>query len=230
MEESETLQQIKEISEELLQKCKHLAKWISTSAQELHKKFQNEKQQIARKQELLEATIIQLKEENAHLLDERQRLALETETEQLELEKLKEEQKTLEKRVAASKKKSDILVENITMQSTSVLKLRRVLHQEEQKAEDEAKKAYTKIEQYKEGLGMRIEPQNLGSVSFIFKVGEKEHFFTIETGDTYTIHKASIEEKKYAEAFQELKESQDLFAFIKEMRNLFTAKEKENSK
>ncbi|KAI5191802.1 hypothetical protein NECID01_1647 [Nematocida sp. AWRm77] len=228
MSETDTLAQIKKVSEEIVSQCKGLSKWIVSSAQEVQRENQIRKQEVVRKQELLQSTIEQLKEENTKLLEERQRLALETESGEEEVRKLKERQAQIEQRISLSKAKSQGLSTSLSTQSSELTRLRKTLQQEQDKTEQEVEQAHKKIKWYKETLGMEILPVGNGCVEFIFMCGQKKHFFSIELSDTYIIHKCSLAESKYTDALSNLQSTQDLFVFIRQMKELFVQAEKEN--
>lgn len=232
MAETEALTSIKSLAEGITQQCRSMVKKITSSINEAKAKVSAEKHQIERRKTLLQSTIEQLKERNSMLLEERQNLALETEAEQAEMQKLREEQIQIEKRLATSKAKGAKLQQGISAQEAAISAIRKELEQQEKKENKEAIKAQERISYYKEQLGLQIKPMSTGAVNFTFTIEQDkkytiEHFFVIEIGSTYVIHKCSIEEKKYAPLLQSLKETQDLFAFIKEMGELFTREERE---
>ncbi|KAI5185620.1 hypothetical protein NEHOM01_0946 [Nematocida homosporus] len=228
MKETEVLEAIKSVSEEIVMQCKVMSKWVVSTAHAAQRKIQKDKQEILRKQELLEATISQLKEENSKLLDDRQKLALETESEQVEIERLKEEQQAIEGRLSQTKDKLKCLQQVYAQQLSATNRLRRELQQDEVLAEKNLLKAEERIKQYQARLGFSIEPLSIGSVNFVFNFSSRLYAFAIEMGDTYIIHKASVEEEKYAPLLEELNQTQDLYAFIRGMRSLFAAEDKEN--
>jgi len=228
MSDPDTLADIRKISEEIVQQSKDLGKWLLSAVNETQRKYQREKQQIQRRQELLQATVAQLKEENTKLLEERQSLALETESEAEEIQKLKQEQISIEKRTAISKTKHQSVQNALLSQTSQLTRLRKLLKQEEERSEKEIEDTAEKIRYYKKKLNLEIVPAGGGCVSFIFSLENSRHFFSIELSDTYIIHKASIEEKRYEEALAELQNTQDLFEFIRQIKYLFLQAEKEN--
>jgi len=212
------------------QKAKEIGKWIASAAQETQRKYKKEKQDIARKREMMQSTIAQLKEENARLLEERQRLALETEKEEEEIQSIKNEQAAIHKRVQSAKAKYSTVQSTLHAQSSELVHLRKTLKQEEEQAEKEAEEAEQKIKYYEQKQLLQITPTAGGCVSFVFDVYGTQHHFSIELNDTYVIHKASIEEKKYKKILDELQHTQDLFEFIKQMKGVFVQHEKERKK
>lgn len=215
------LQKIKELSDEVAEKCKALSKWIVSSALETKRKYNQEKQQTERKQDLLQATIHQLKEENTRLLDERQSLALETETEAEEIKKAKEEQLSLEARVASAKKKAFAASQELQAIDSEIQQLEKRIAQEQEKEKRETKQALSRIEHYKKALGMSIQPTKTGAVEFLFVTPHGNHSFLIEINAAYVIHRATVTQSAYAKELEELNRSQDLFLFIRKMRDIF---------
>ncbi|KAI5181346.1 hypothetical protein NEOKW01_1540 [Nematocida sp. AWRm80] len=219
--DTNALLNIKKISEEIVSQAKDLSQWITSVSHETQRKYQREKQQTVRKQELLESTIAQLKEENTRLLEERQALALKSEEDQKEVSRLKDEQQKIELCHTNIKTKVSTLSQAITQTTNEIHRLRRTLEQQESKIDKETKKTLEKIEYYKNKLQMFITPVNDGQVTFLFTINTNQYQFTIELNDSYIIHKCSVEDNKYTEALNTLKETGDVFRFIKEMRDIF---------
>ncbi|OAG31800.1 hypothetical protein NEDG_00275 [Nematocida displodere] len=223
MLETDALQRVKKVSEEIVEGCKTLSKWTASAAYETQRKYQNEKQQISRKQELLQSTVLQLKEENARLLEERQTLALETENEAAEVQRLREEQISIEQRLAVSKAKAHAMAQQLQTESSELSRLRKRLKKEEERSEKERDEAVKKTAYYKEKLSLEILPLGTGCVNFIFSVNGRPKNFVIEMCDTYVIHQCTLEESEYTDLLSTLKQTQDLFAFIKGMSSLFAS-------
>ncbi|KAI5159583.1 hypothetical protein NEAUS03_0414 [Nematocida ausubeli] len=230
---TELLENIKKVAEEIIQETSTISKWISQTAHQTLRNYQRQRQEAVRREGLLQNTLAQLKEENIKLLEERQRLAQKTETEQEEIKNMKASQQGMEERQRQALQKKYVLGQTLSQMSAHIVQLKRALKQEEEKEEKERVRIKKEIEYYSRLFDLSITAVEDGSVLFLFKIHESVYYFQISMTDTYHIVKASIDEKRYKPALKELEDTHDVFMFVKRMKDLFeeesTRKLKENS-
>ncbi|EIJ88562.1 hypothetical protein NEQG_01252 [Nematocida parisii ERTm3] len=159
-------------------------------------------------------------------------LAQETETEQEEIKKIKVAQQEMEERQEQATLKKQALSTTLSQTTAQVIQLRRTLKQEEEREEKEGERMKKEIEYYANLFNLYISTVEDGSVLFLFKIEGNEYYFQISMTDTYSIIKASISEKCYKSALDELESTHDFFLFVKRMKELFeeesARKQKEN--
>ncbi|KAI5167585.1 hypothetical protein NEIRO03_2107 [Nematocida sp. AWRm78] len=226
------LESIKEVSQGIIEETTKISKWITQASHESLREYQRQKQESIRKESLLQTTLAQLKEEHIKLLEERQMLAQETETEQEEIKKIKVAQQEMEERQEQATLKKQALSTTLSQTTAQVIQLRRTLKQEEEREEKEGERMKKEIEYYANLFNLYISTVEDGSVLFLFKIEGNEYYFQISMTDTYSIIKASISEKCYKSALDELESTHDFFLFVKRMKELFeeenARKQKEN--
>ncbi|KAH9385529.1 uncharacterized protein NEMAJ01_0425 [Nematocida major] len=225
-----TLEQIKKAGEDIIRQAQAMGKWITETAHATQRQHQQKKQQCMRREALLQDTLSQLKDENAKLLEERQQLAQETESEHEEVKTMKLAQQNMEERMRQAHMKKHGLETSLSQASSQVAQLRRALKQEEEREEKAREKVQKDVQRYSALLNMKISAVEDGSVLFLFRLEKSEHYFQITVSDTYSILSASVEEKAYKPFLEELESGHDLFLFVKQMKILFEGEHKKRQK